>query len=507
MTTSPLAEKPASDNGPSAGAVTAVLAFGGIVVALMQTLVVPLISELPALLHASTADATWVITATLLSGAVTTPVVGRLGDMFGKRRMLLASLGMLVIGSVVSAFSDSLAPMVVGRALQGCAMGVIPLGISIMRDELPPEKLGAAMALMSSSLGVGGALGLPGAALLAQHANWHALFWVSAGLGAAVLALVLVFVPESRVRSGGRFDLVGGVGLTAGLLCLLLAASKGADWGWASGSTGGLFAAGVVIVLVWGWWELRSAQPLVDLRTTVDRQVLLTNLASIMVGFAMFGMSLVLPQLLQMPKATGYGLGQTMLVAGLCLAPAGLVMMVVAALSAKVTAAFGPKVSLMIGAAVIATGYGLGIVLMGAVWQLILVAAVIGAGIGFAFGSMPALIVAAVPRSETASANGLNALMRAIGTSVASAVLGVVLAHMTTDFGGHALPSEAGFRTAMGIGGGAAIGALLLTAFLPGRRANGLATAPDDESASEKPTAEERSPAQDATARHGADGA
>lgn len=288
-----------------------------------------------------------------------------------------------------------------------------------------------------------------------------------------------MLVPESRVRSGGRFDLVGGIGLTAGLICLLLAISKGADWGWAGGSTGGLFGAGAVILLVWGWWELRSAQPLVDLRATVGRQVLLTNLASVMIGFAMFGMSLVLPQLLQMPTATGYGLGQTMLVAGLCLAPAGLVMMVVAALSAKVTAAFGPKVSLMIGAAVIATGYGLGIVLMGAVWQLILVAAVIGAGIGFAFGSMPALIMAAVPQSETASANGLNALMRAIGTSVASAVLGVVLAHMTTDFGGYALPSEAGFRTAMAIGGGAAIGALVLTAFLPGRRAR-AATVPDE---------------------------
>ncbi|MGW3650470.1 MFS transporter [Streptomyces sp. NPDC000878] len=495
MTTSPSPETPAGAHPPRAGAVTAVLAFGGIVVALMQTLVVPLIAELPALLHASTADATWVITATLLAGAVATPVVGRLGDMFGKRLMLLASLGMLVAGSVVSALSDSLAPMVVGRALQGCAMGVIPLGISIMRDELPPEKLGTAMALMSSSLGVGGALGLPGAALLAQHADWHALFWVSAGLGAAVLVLVLVLVPESRVRSGGRFDLVGGIGLTAGLLCLLLAISKGADWGWTSGSTGGLFGAGVVILLVWGWWELRSAQPLVDLRTTVGRQVLLTNLASVMIGFAMFGMSLVLPQLLQMPTATGYGLGQTMLVAGLCLAPAGLVMMVVAALSAKVTAAFGPKVSLMIGAAVIAAGYGLGIALMGAVWQLIVVSAVIGAGIGFAFGSMPALIMAAVPQSETASANGLNALMRAIGTSVASAVLGVVLAHMTTDFGGYPLPSEAGFRTAMAIGGCAAIGALVLTAFLPGRRSTGLATA------SEKPTAEGQGAAQDAKSR------
>jgi MFS family permease len=272
---------------------------------------------------------------------------------------------------------------------------------------------------------------------------------------------------------------VGGIGLSAGLLCLLLAISKGADWGWASGLTDGLFGAAVVILLVWGRWELRSAQPLVDLRTTANRQVLLTNLASVMVGFAMFGMSLVLPQLLQMPKATGYGLGQTMLVAGLCLAPSGLVMMAVAAASARVTAAFGPKVSLMIGAVVIAAGYGLGVLLMHAVWQLVIVGCVIGAGIGFAFGSMPALIMAAVPMSETASANGLNSLMRSIGTSASSAVLGVVLAHMTTGFGSYTLPSEAGFRTAMVIGGSAAVVALVLTAFLPGRHPARPATTPD----------------------------
>ncbi|MBI0383590.1 MFS transporter, partial [Streptomyces albiflaviniger] len=327
-----------------------VLAFGGIVVSLMQTLVVPLVPDLPELLHTSASDASWAITATLLAGAVATPVLGRLGDMYGKRRTLLLSLAMLVVGSVVCALSDTLAPMIVGRALQGFSAGVIPLGISIMRDELPAERLGSAMALMSSSLGVGGALGLPGAAALAEHADWHVLFWVSASLGAVVIALVLAVVPESPVRGGGRFDLVGALGLSAGLLCLLLAISKGADWGWASGVTTGLFAAAVVVLLLWSRWELRVSGPLVDLRTTVRRQVLLTNLASIVIGFAMFGMSLVLPQLLQMPEATGYGLGQSMMTAGLCLGPSGLVMMAISPLSARITATRGPKTSLMLGA-------------------------------------------------------------------------------------------------------------------------------------------------------------
>jgi MFS family permease len=448
----------------------AVLAFGGIVVSLMQTLVIPLIPKLPTLLHTSSANAEWAITATLLAGAVATPVVGRLGDMYGKRRMLLVCLLLLIAGSVVAGMSDTLAPMVVGRTLQGLASGVIPLGISIMRDELPAERLASATAMMSASLGVGGALGLPAAALLAQHANWHLLFWTSAALGVVVAALVLALVPESSVRAPGRFDLLGAAGLSIGLFCLLLAISKGADWGWTSGRTGGLGAAALVALLAWGWWELRATQPLVDLRTTARRQVLLTNIASAVFGFAMFAMSLVLPQLLQLPKATGFGLGQSMLAAGVVMAPTGLVMMAVAPLSARISVARGPKVTLMLGAVVVALAYGVGTVLMSAIWQLVIVSCVVGAGIGLAYGAMPSLIMAAVPVSETAAANSLNTLMRSIGTSISSAVAGVVLAHLTITLGPVVLPSQNGFRVIMGIASAAALVALAIAAFLPAHR-------------------------------------
>jgi MFS family permease len=455
---------------PRTNTVVAVLALAGIMVSLMQTLVIPLIPVLPTLLHASASDTTWAITATLLAAAVATPVVGRLGDMYGKRRMLLISLSLLVTGSAVGALSDSLAPMVVGRALQGMAAGVIPLGISIMRDELPPERLGAATALMSASLGVGGALGLPAAALLAERADWHVLFWTAAGLGAVVTVLVAKLVPESAVRTGGRFDMAGAAGLSVALVCLLLAISKGADWGWTSGLTGGLFLASAATLALWGRWELRSARPLVDLRTTARRQVLLTNLASAVFGFSMFAMSLLLPQLLQLPKATGYGLGQTMLTVGLVLAPSGLVMMAMAPLSARVSKAKGPKVTLMLGAVVVAAGYGLNIALMSAIWHLVLASSIIGAGIGLAYGAMPALVMAAVPVSETAAANSLNTLMRSIGTSISSAVAGVVLAEMTITLGSVPLPAQNGFRVVMAVGAGAALLAFVLAGFLPGHR-------------------------------------
>jgi EmrB/QacA subfamily drug resistance transporter len=448
-----------------------VLALAGITVSLMQTLVIPLIPQFPGLLQATPTDATWVVTVTLLAASVATPVVGRLADMFGKRRMLLISLLLMVAGSIVGALSDTLIPLVVGRTLQGLGGGVIALGISLMRDLLPAERLGSATALMSASLGVGGALGLPAASLVAQYADWHVLFWVAAGLGALVAVLVLTIVPESPMRSGGRFDAVGAVLLSAALVCLLLAISKGGQWGWTSGVIITLFVAAAVVLALWAWWELRIRQPLVDLRISARRQVLLTNIASAVFGFSMFAMSLVLPQLLQMPAETGYGLGQTILAAGLVMGPSGLVMMAMSPVSARISAAYGPKVTLMVGAVVMAIGYGAAIFMTAEIWQVVVVSAAIAAGVGLAYGAMPALVMAAVPVTHTAAANSLNTLMRAIGTAVASAVIGVILAQMTTSFGPLSFPSQDGFRVVLALGAAAALVALAIAAFLPRRGA------------------------------------
>ncbi|QTD98227.1 MFS transporter [Streptomyces cyanogenus] len=454
-------------NRRAGGAVVPVLAFAGIVVAVMQTLLVPVIKDLPQLLDTAPTNATWVLTSTLLSGAVATPIMGRLGDLYGKRRMLILSLAVMVAGALVSAVTSQLLTMIVGRTLQGFAMGAIPLGIGLMRDMLPREKLGSAMALMSSSIGVGGGLALPAAALVAQHTDWHALFYGAAGLGALAIVLTLLTVPESPMRAEGSFDLLGALGLSTGLVLLLLPITKGSDWGWSSGTTLGLFAGAAVVLLLWGVFELRVQAPLVDLRTTARREVLLTNLASIMVGVSFYVVSLVLPQLLQLPTATGYGLGQSMVVAGLCVAPLGLTMMFTAPVYARLSARYGPKVTLIVGLLIIAIGYGGGLGLMDAAWQTVVTSVVLGAGIGLAYSSLPALIVGAVPASETGAANGLNTLMRSIGTSVSSAVIGMVLANTANDVGGVAVPTMHGFRVSFLIATAAVAVGLLLALCLP----------------------------------------
>jgi len=454
----------------ASGAVVPVLAFAGIVVAVMQTLLVPVIKDLPQLLGTEPSNATWVLTSTLLSGAVATPIMGRLGDLYGKRRMMIFSLAVMVVGALVSALTSDLLTMIAGRALQGFAMGAIPLGIGLMRDMLPREKLGSAMALMSSSIGVGGGLALPAAALVAQHADWHALFYGAAGLGAFAIALTLLVVPESPARAEGTFDFLGAIGLSAGLVLFLLPITKGSDWGWTSGTTLGLFGAAAVVLVLWGVMELRLKAPLVDLRTTARPAVLFTNLASIMVGVSFYVVSLVLPQLLQLPKATGYGLGQSMVTAGLLVAPLGLTMMLTAPVYARLSARYGPKVTLILGMLIIAIGYGAGLGLMSAPWQSLVIAVILGAGIGLAYSSLPALIVGAVPASETGAANGLNTLMRSIGTSVSSAVVGMVLANTANDVNGVAVPTMHGFRVSFLIATAAVALGLVLALFLPRTR-------------------------------------
>ncbi|MER6914428.1 MFS transporter [Streptomyces sp. NPDC000594] len=449
------------------GGVVPVLAFAGITVAVMQTLLVPVITDLPVLLDTTPANATWVLTGTLLAGAVATPVMGRLGDLHGKRRMLVVSLGVMVLGSLVCAVTDQLVPMLIGRVLQGFGMGVIPLGIGIMRDVLPGERLASGMAVMSSSIGVGGGLALPLAALVAQHTDWHMLFYGSAGTGVLAITATLALVPGGPGRARGGFDLPGAFGLTAGMVALLLPVTKGDEWGWTSPRVLSLFAVAALVLTVWGIWELRCPAPLVDLRTSARREVLLTHLASLMLGVAFYAISLVLPPLLQLPTSTGYGLGQPMVTAGLCLAPLGVTMMLVSPVYARLSRRYGARAALLAGMAVMTVGYGAGIVLMSAVWHTVLVAVVLGAGIGLAYAALPALITAAVDPSQTGAANGLNALMRSVGTAVSSAVVGMVLARTAIPLDGVPVPGPEGFRISFALAAAAVTAGMILALFLP----------------------------------------
>ncbi|MGW8360019.1 MFS transporter [Streptomyces wedmorensis] len=460
--------------------VVPVLAFCGVVVAVMQTLVVPLLPHVPELTGASASAAGWLLTVTLLTGAVCTPVLGRVGDMYGKRRVLLTSLGVLTLGSLLCAVSSDIGVLITGRALQGAALAVIPLGISIIRDELPAERVLPSIALMSSSLGIGAAIGLPLAAVVTENFDWHTMFWASAALGLLDLLLVLWIVPESAVRSRGRFDVPGTLGLTVVLVGVLLTITQGSGWGWTSPLTLGLFGGAIAVGLLWGWYELRTPSPIMDLRVSARPAVLLTNVAALLIGFSFYANSLVTAQLVQEPASTGYGLGASIVVSGLCLLPGGLAMVALSPLSARISATYGPRTALAVAAVVMALGYVVRFFTSHSLWLIVAGATVVSCGTAIAYSALPALVMRAVPVSETASANGLNTLMRSVGQACCSAVVTAVLARMTFLAHGHTAPTLHAYLLIFLIAAGAALAALAATLLLPSDRP-GRDTARDGE--------------------------
>ncbi|WP_173924215.1 MFS transporter [Agromyces sp. Marseille-P2726] len=452
---------------PKTWPIVAVLAFAGACSSFMFTIVVPIQADLPELLDESRVASAWVVTVTLLTAAVTTPIAGRLGDLYGKRRIVLALIAVLIVGSVIAGASTSLPVLLVGRALQGAVTGVVPLGIAILRDHLHEDRIGGAVALVSATLGFGGALGLPVSALIAENADWHLLFWASAVLGLVLFVLIASVVPVSTLRAPGRLDVPGVIGLSIGLSGVLLAIAQGNAWGWTSPATLGFGLGGMAVLVVWGWYELRVADPLVDLRVAARPPVLITNLASIAMGFAFFSSNVNLPQLLELPVASGVGLGLSLLAASIVLMPAGLVMMGMSPVAARLNRRFGGKSLLVSGAGAIIVAYSLALVASTQVWQIMLVNAVIGVGIGLGYAAMPILIMHAVPATETGAANGLNALMRSLGTSGAAAVMGAVLAATAVEFEGLQVPTRAGFDLTFTIGLIAAVVAAVLGLLIP----------------------------------------
>ncbi|WP_405825365.1 MFS transporter [Streptomyces sp. NBC_01390] len=444
------------------------LAFGGMLMAVMQTVVIPLLPDLPRLTGASPGAVSWMVTATLLSGAVLTPVLGRAGDMYGKRRVLIAALGLMVLGSVMCALSSDIGVLITARALQGAASAVVPLSISILRDELPPERTGSAVALMSSTVGIGAALGLPLAALIVQYANWHVMFWATAGLGTVGVTAVWWAVRESPVREPGRFDVVGALGLAVGLVCLLLGIVEGGAWGWGSARVLGLFLGAVAMLGLWWWHQLRTPRPLVDLRLVSRPRVGLSHVAALLTGFAFYSNSLVTAQLVQAPEATGYGLGLSIVQTGLVLLPGGIIMLVFSPVSARLSARYGPRVTLAVGTAVIALGYVVRIADSRDLWMIIVGAAVVGMGTTFAYSALPMLILGAVPPGQTASANGVNVLMRTVGQAMCSAVVVAVLVRHTSPVGGVPVPTLHGYLLAFGMAGVVALLACTAALAIPG---------------------------------------
>jgi len=452
---------------PQQVAALAVVAVCGVLVSLTQSILIPVLGAIQRDLGSSTTGTEWLLTSTLLVAAVSVPVLGRLGDLYGKRRMLLVATLALVIGSVICALADSIGAMIAGRIVTGVSSAAIPLGISLIGQVLPAKRAGSGIALVSATLGIGGALGLPLAALVAEHSDYHVLFWICAGGGAAAFTGIWFALTEVPRFGSGRMDFPGAVLLAAALVSLLLPLAEATTWGWGDPKTIGLLVLAAVLLAVFALVERRVASPLVDLVVNARPSLLLTNIASLCVGFALFASFIGTASYVQAPSSTGYGFGSSVLASGLAMLPSGLAMLALSPVSALLSAKLGPKVTLAIGATVVALGFLGRIVFTGSFTEIVIWTTVAGAGTGIAYAAMPSLILRAAPRGELAAANGLNTLARSVGSSLASAIGGTLLAAQTISLGGFDLPSLGAYRTLFGICAGAALLGALVALVIP----------------------------------------
>jgi EmrB/QacA subfamily drug resistance transporter len=421
------------------------LVLAGMAFALSQTVVSPALPEIQHQYGADPASAAWILTGYLLAASVATPIVGKLGDLFGRGRVLTLVLLVFAAGSAVCALAPSLGVLVVGRLIQGVGGGIFPLAFGIIRETFPPERVATAIGGISATFGIGGGVGLVIAGLIvsALDASW--LFWL--GLMALPAAYAIHrYVPREATRPDAKVDWLGAALLSVALASLLYGLSKANAWGWGSPRVLALSLGGLLVGAFWVWVETKVDQPLVDMRVLRRRPVLMTNVTAVMVGFSMFASFLLIPQLAQTDEKFGYGFSASVTGAGLLMLPSTLVMLVAGPLAGRIATRASSRLPLVIGTFMGMLAFVVYALFHGSEWEICVGGAFLGVGIGFSFASMANLVVESVPRDEVGVATGINTIMRSLGGALGAQLVASLLTGKT--IAGSAIPTEAAYTDA-----------------------------------------------------------
>jgi EmrB/QacA subfamily drug resistance transporter len=450
-----------------AGALFGVLAVATGSFALLQSLITPVLSTIQTELDTSQNTVTWVMTANLLSAAIFTPILGRVGDMVGKKRVLVAVLVALAVGSLLAAVAPTIGVLIVARVIQGAAGAVFPLSYAIIRDEFPAPRIAPAIGAISAIIAAAGGLGLVLAGPIVDGLGYAWLFWIPMVVVAAAAVAAQTFVPDSPVREPGRINWLAAAALSTGLVSLLLALSRAPESGWLSPVVLGLLLASVALLAAWMTTELRSTNPLIDMRMMRLPTVWTTNLVALLFGAGQFAIFAFLPQLMQTPADTGYGLGASVTEAGVLLLPMVFTMFAAGLVSGRIEPVFSSKAQLVTASTLSVVAFAGLAFAHDEHWQLAGAAAVFGAGLGLALTSLMNLIVTSVPSTQTGVASGMNANFRTIGGAVGAALMGSIVSATLQSSG---FPTETGYTAGFLLLAGISVAAVVAALLVPSAR-------------------------------------
>ena len=426
----------------------ATLVFLAVESTAVASLGTPLLPTIQQADHVSLAASQWALTVTLLSGAVTTPLMGRLGDGRLRRPVILGGVTVMLAGCVLSALPLGYGAFLAGRALQGAGFGLVPLATAVARDDLPADRARPAIAWIGVTTAAGIGIGYPLVGLLAQYLGLGAPFWFVAALSALALAAAAAVLPPSPPRPA-HADITGAAVLALGITVLLLLLAQGATWGWAAPASLACAATAVAALAAWAVIELRSSHPLIDLRLLRRRPVLAANVTAFIVALGFYPLASLVVRYVQAPSSAGYGFGAPVVVAGLMLTPFSLASFGAARVARPLARRTTPEVVVAGSCLVLIASMVTFLAARGAYWQIIVAMALDGFGVGCVYAVNPLQITGSVPAAETGSAISFYQVARTVAYSLGSALSATVLVLYIPR--GRALPSDSGYTAAAAV--------------------------------------------------------
>ncbi|MDB6060343.1 MAG: transporter [Verrucomicrobiaceae bacterium] len=416
----------------------------------------------------------WVMTSFLLASAVSAAICGRLGDMFGRQRVLLVVIVFSIAGSLVAGFATTIGMVVLGRVIQGTAGAIFPLCIGLVRENVRAESAPVFIGTLAATLTVTMGLGTLVGGVIIDYLNWHWIFFAGAISGVVALFAITFWLPASpRKPYDRRTNLLGGVLFAPGIVAVLLGISKATSWGWSDPKTLGCIAGGAALLAAWIISELRAESPLLDVRLLANRRVLLVNLGSAVLGITSFQSLQIWSILLQQPPSTGMGLGISATLAGAVLFPQTLIALIGGPCAGWLIARYSGRISMALGAGVMVLAWTALALKHDELLFIVVGLTVLGFGISMFYSSVPIVIAQSVPIERTSETSGMMIVIRStamgIGAQVVASLLHTAPGHAAVT-GVASYPDQAAyFRVFFYVIAGSLL-MILIAVLLPGAR-------------------------------------